>query len=244
MPLIDGRKGKIEMSTKIIMVRHGYSKANLAKVFTGQSDIALTDVGLEQARLCGNFFGVWCPCSAIGEERTEKIWDYGISDISAVYASDLKRAYETALPIGEVLSIEVEKCEAFREIYAGEWEMMPFVDIDEKYPEQYGIWKNDIGRARCVEGESVADLSKRVLDAIRNVAVKHEGGAVVIVTHATPIRAACAAACGLDAHDMGRVSWVSNASISIFEFDGCLKAIKTNIVSHLGALKTDLPKNV
>ena len=237
-------EGSFAMSTKIIMIRHGFSDANKAKVFTGQSNIALTDVGLEQARLCGEFFREWCPCSASGQERTEKIWDHGISRIDAIYASDLKRAYDTALPVGEALSLEVEKCADLREIYAGEWEMMPFVEIDEKYPEEYGVWKNDIGRAVCVGGERVADLSRRVLDAIRNIAVRHDGGAVVLVTHATPIRAACAAASGLDACDMGRVPWVSNASISIFEFDGMLKAIETNIVAHLGHLKTDLPKNV
>lgn len=239
------RRGrKTAMSTKIIMIRHGYSEANRAKVFTGQSNIALTDLGLKQARLCGEFFKAWCPCSAIGEERTERIWDNGISHIDAIYASDLKRAYDTALPVGEVLSLEVRRCEALREIFAGKWELMPFTEIDEKYPEEYGVWKNDIGRATCVGGESVVDLSKRVLDAVRNIAVRHDGGAVVLVTHATPIRAVCAAARGLEALDMGREMWVSNASVSIFEFDGTIKAIKTNIVSHLGSLKTDLPKNV
>ncbi|MBP3375862.1 MAG: histidine phosphatase family protein [Clostridia bacterium] len=232
------------MSTKIIMIRHGFSEANLAEVFTGQSNIALTDVGLEQARLCGEYFKEWCPCSALGAEREEKIWDLGIPRIDAIYSSDLKRAYDTALPVADALSLEVEKCEALREIYAGEWELMPFVDIDEKYPVEYGVWKKDIGRAKCVRGESVAELSKRVLDAVRNIAVRHDGGAVVLVTHATPIRAVCAAASGLDACDMGKVSWVSNASISVFEFDGTIKAVRTNIVSHLGQLKTDLPKNV
>lgn len=232
------------MSTKIIAVRHGYSEANYKEVFTGQSNIVLTEVGLEQARLCGEFFKDWCPHSASGEERDDKIWDYGVSGIDAVYASDLKRAYDTALPIGEALGLPVQKCEALREICAGEWEMVPFAEIDEKYPEEYGIWRNDIGRAACVGGERVEDLSRRVLDEVRNIAVRHEGGAVVLVTHATPIRAMCAAAHGLDALDMGRERWVSNASISIFEFDGSLKTINTNIVSHLGALKTDLPNNV
>ncbi len=232
------------MSTKIIMIRHGFSEANLAKVFTGQSNIPLTDVGLEQARLCGEFFRQWCPCTALGEERTERIWDHGVSGIDAVYASDLKRAYDTALPVAKTLSLEVEKCEALREIYAGQWEMMPFVEIDEKYPKEYGVWKNDIGRARCVGGEAVAELSRRVLDAVRNIAVRHDGSAVVLVTHATPIRAVCAAASGLDALDMAHEPWVSNASVSIFEYDGTFKAVRTNIVSHLGLLKTDLPKNV
>jgi hypothetical protein len=40
------------------------------------------------------------------------------------------------------------------------------------------------------------------------------------------------------------VPWVSNASISIFEYDGSFKEIGVNLVAHLGELKTDLPRGV
>ena len=232
------------MSTKIIMIRHGYSVSNNLKFFTGQTDIELTDRGREQARLCGDFFGTWNPCSACGKERTEKIWDEGISKVDAIYSSDLSRAYDTALEVGKVLGMNVEKTEGLREIYAGKWEMMPFAEIDEKYPEEYSVWKNDIGRAVCTGGDSVASLAQRIERTVRNIAIAHDGGTVVIVTHATPIRVICTLAKGLPACEMGRVPWVSNASISIFEFDGKFKAIKTNITSHLGDLKTDLPRGV
>ena len=232
------------MSTQIIMVRHGYSISNRLKFFTGQSDIELTDTGREQARLCGEYFKVWQPCSACGEIRTERIWDMGISDISAVYSSPLSRACETAQPIARTLGLDVTVNDDLKEINGGVWEMMPFTEIDEKYPIEYGVWKSDIGRSQCVGGESVARLSERVIRAVTDIALKHDGEAVVLVTHATPIRAVCAAASGLDSADMGEVPWVSNASISVFEFDGCFRTIKTNITTHLGELKTDLPKGV
>ncbi len=232
------------MSTKIIMIRHGYSVSNNLKFFTGQSDIELTELGREQARLCGEYFREWTPCSACGEARTEKIWDHGISAVDAIYSSDLSRAYDTALEVGKALDIEVIKTERLREIYAGVWEMMPFTEIDEKYPEEYSVWKNDIGKAVCTGGDSVQSLGERIERAVRDIAIRHDGGAVVIVTHATPIRAICTLAEGLDISDMGRVSWVSNASISIFEYDGGFKEIEKNITSHLGQLKTDLPRGV
>ncbi len=232
------------MSTKIIMIRHGFSISNDKKLFTGQTDIELTDKGREQARLCGEYFKIYNVCTACAVERTEKIWDMGIDRVDAIYSSDLSRAYDTALEVGRVLETDVEKREELREIYAGTWELMPFVEIDEKYPEAYSVWKNDIGHATCTLGESVADLAERIEREVRAIAVMHDGGTVVIVTHATPIRVICTLAEGLDVSEMGKVPWVSNASVSIFEFDGKFKQVKKNITSHLGDLKTDLPRGV
>ena len=225
------------MSTKLIAIRHGFSVANKLEVFTGQSDIELTDVGYEQARLCGEFFD-------FSRSDGDNVKKYGISSIDAIYASDLCRTRDTAMPISEMLNIEAQMCEGLREIYAGDWEMMPFKEIDRIYAEEYSVWKNDIGRASCSGGESVMELFSRVRDTVRDIAEKHDGGAVVIVTHATPIRVLCTLSRGISPLDMGRVPWVSNASINIFEFDGEWHEIETNITSHLGSLKTDLPRGV
>lgn len=213
------------MSTKIIMIRHGYSISNDLKFFTGQSDIALTELGREQARLCGELF------------KDKK-------GIDAIYSSDLSRAYDTALEVGKALSLEVTPDEDLREIFAGEWEMMPFLEIEAKYPEEYSVWKNDVGRATPTGGESVAAMAKRIEGAVRRIAEKHDGGCAVIATHATPIRVICALSEGIEIADMGRVPWVSNASVSVFDFDGQFRLIEKNITSHLGELKTDLPRGV
>ena len=213
------------MSTKIIMIRHGYSISNDLKFFTGQSDIALTELGREQARLCGELF------------KDKK-------GIDAIYSSDLSRAYDTALEVGKALSLEVIPDENLREIFAGEWEMMPFLEIEAKYPVEYSVWKNDVGRANPVGGESVAAMAKRIEGAVRRIAERYDGGCVVIATHATPIRVICTLSEGFDVADMGRVPWVSNASVSVFDFDGKFRLIEKNITSHLGELKTDLPRGV
>lgn len=213
------------MSTKIIMIRHGYSISNNLKFFTGQSDIELAELGREQARLCGEYFK-------------------GYVGVDAIYSSDLCRACDTALEVGHALSLDVIKDKALREIYAGEWEMMPFVEIEKKYPDEYSVWKNDIGKAIPVGGERVADMAKRIENEVAKIARRHDGGAVIIVTHATPIRVICTLADGLDIADMGKMPWVSNASISVFEFDGNFRLWEKNITSHLGELKTDLPRGV
>ncbi len=224
------------MSTEIIMIRHGFSVSNDMKFFTGQSDIELNPKGREQARLCGELF--------LKGTGRKSIWDMGIRDIDAIYSSDLSRAYETALEVGHALGLEVLKREELREIYAGKWEMMPFSEIDAEYSDEYAVWKNDIGRAVCTGGDSVKRLAERIERAVREIAEAHDGGAVVIVTHATPIRVICTLAEGKPSEEMACVPWVSNASLSLFDFDGAFHLIEKNITAHLGELKTDLPKGV
>lgn len=213
------------MKTRFIMVRHGFSVANDKKCFAGNSDFDLTELGLRQAEKCAE---------ALKNEK-----------IDAVYASDLKRAYRTAVPIAAALGLEINKSRGLREIFAGKWEGMLFDDLFVKYAESYTVWRQDIGKARCDGGESVVQLSARVLSTLEGIAAVNDGKVICIATHATPIRAVCTAAAGLDASEMAKISWVSNASISIIDYeDGRFMPVSINNSDHLGDLITVFPANV
>ena len=213
------------MQTRFIMIRHGFSVANNEHRFAGNSDIPLTDLGRAQAEQCAE---------ALKNER-----------IDSIYASDLSRAFDTAVPVARALGLEITATKSLREIFAGEWEGKTFDQIDREYHDEFAVWKQDIGRARCTGGESPQELSARVLSALAEIAEKHEGKTVCIATHATPIRAVCTAAAGLDACDMAKIPWTANASISLFEYeDGVFTAIYTSKTDHLGDLRTAPPTNV
>ena len=64
------------MKTTLIFIRHGFSVSNKAKIYTGSTDIDLTETGKIQAEKCAELMAVMNP--------------------DAVYSSDLKRAYNTA----------------------------------------------------------------------------------------------------------------------------------------------------
>ena len=213
------------MKTRFVMVRHGFSVANDQKRFAGNSDFELTELGALQAKKCAE---------ALKGEK-----------IDAIYASDLKRAYQTALPIAEALDLPINKCKGLREIFAGEWESMLFDELCEKYAEDYSVWRNDVGKARCTGGESTVELSERVLSALEKIARENQGKTVCIATHATPIRAVCTAAAGLAPEEMAKIKWVSNASINVFDYEGGIfTAVSVDNAEHLGDLKTKLPSNV
>ncbi len=207
------------------MIRHGFSVANNEKRFAGHSDFPLTELGKRQAERCAE---------ALKHEH-----------IDAIYASDLKRAFETAIPVAKTRGLDVIPTERLREIFAGEWEGKTFDELDSEYSTAFSVWKSDIGHARCTGGESPAELSSRILATLGAIAAENEGKTVCIATHATPIRAVCTAAAGLDVCDMSKIPWTANASISLFEYEnGIFSAVYTSRVDHLGDLTTKLPRNV
>jgi len=203
------------MKTNLILIRHGYSTANEADVFAGFYDAGLTAAGVRQAEKCA---------AALKEEH-----------IDAVYASDLRRAFCTAKPVAESHGLPLIPEPGMREICAGEWEGLPFRTLAERFPEDFGMWMEDIGNSRCTGGESVKEFSARILAAVDRIAAANPGKTVCIGTHATPIRAVCTAAAGLPAGRMAEIPWVRNASISRFVWeDGVLTAVSVGETDHLG----------
>ena len=63
---------------RFVLVRHGQSTANVAKIIAGHNAAPLTDLGRSQAKSLG-----------------KKLLEMGVK-FDAVYSSDLRRASETA----------------------------------------------------------------------------------------------------------------------------------------------------
>ena len=213
------------MSTKIMLVRHGFSVANEKNIYAGIKDCPLSELGLKQAELCGKFF--------------EK------SNISAIYSSPLKRAYDTALSISKVTGLDIVVERNLRECEGGDWEGEKYEDLCRHYPVEYGIWVNDIGNAKCPNGESVKDFADRIFSAITGIAKKHDGECICIVTHATPIRVIEAIAKNVPIYNLKDIDWCANASINVFIYEPeNFSIVETNNDRYLGDLKTHLPENV
>ena len=79
---------KETMTTKIIIIRHGFSETNKSKKFTGQMDIGLSDVGKKQAELVSSYL-------------------YDNYKIDKIYSSDLSRAVNTIKPLADKLGTSV-----------------------------------------------------------------------------------------------------------------------------------------
>ena len=213
--------------TRLLLIRHGQSEANRDCVFAGHTDAPLSDLGYAQA------------------ERTA---DYiaNTYQVDAVYASDLRRAYDTGKAVADRLGMEVTTHKRLREIYAGDWEGVPFEELARRYPEEYGVWCRDIGLARCVGGESLAEVQQRSLYTVRGIVFANEGKTVVIATHATVIRSLQCYAMGVPLSGMKHVPYVSNASVTVINVDdrGIFTLVEAGHDAHMGELKSILPPNV
>lgn len=212
--------------TRIILVRHGMSKSNEARTFTGQGNSPLNDIGIKQAKLTAEY---------INENFKPDV----------VYASDLQRAFRTGEETAKLAGVEIIPEKELREIDAGDWDELPFAELMKKYSNDYNTFLNDIGNAKCTGGESVKHLAKRVTKEIRRIAKANEGKTVVIATHATPIRAAMCIFQNRPLDDMKDIPWVSNASVTVVDIEGDnADFVKISEDAHLAELVTRLPANV
>lgn len=215
---------EIEMQTLVYVLRHGQSEGNLVNAFVGWGNARLTPKGEHQAALAHDFL--------------ESI---GVS-IDRAYSSTLIRAERTA----EIASgLPVTTLDDLREIHAGEWEGKAYADLCTLYPESYGVWLKDVGAAKADGGETVVEMSRRVVAAICAIAKENPGKTVLVGCHGTPIRAIETAARGLSAAEMAKTPWASNASLSCYLCDGeRISPVFYSLDYYLGDERTVLPKNV
>ncbi len=212
------------MKTLVYIIRHGESTGNRDVRFLGHTDGVLTARGEHQARLAGDYL--------------RKI---GLRP-DAVYASDLSRAYKTAaLATAGAWDTPIPE-RGLREIYAGKWEGMYVPDIEKSYGEDLAVWRDAIGRSRPTGGESVAELSERVLGTLFEKAAAHPGGTVFIGTHATPLRVIETYSRGLPVFEAHRVPWASNASLSAYLVEGrAVRSLFYSFDGYLASLSTAVP---
>jgi broad specificity phosphatase PhoE len=189
----------------LLLVRHGETDWNRDNRFQGHADPPLNDAGREQA-------------GALADRLARE-------DVDAVYSSPLRRAAETADILARRLGVPVSTVEALREIDVGEWSGLTRTEVEQRFPAAYARW---LAFAHGWEhGETYEELGARVLPALLELARRHDGGRVVVVTHGGPIRAVAAHVSGIAYGDARRsASVVGNCAVAGYvSRDGNLTSI-------------------
>jgi broad specificity phosphatase PhoE len=107
--------------------------------------------------------------------------------LDALYASDLRRAAETAEAIGQATGLAVYYDPRLREIHQGEWQGLPVTEIERRYPNLFCRWQEAPLTVTLPGGESIAQMQERVLAAVEDIARQHPVQRVAIVAHKLPI---------------------------------------------------------
>jgi probable phosphoglycerate mutase len=149
--------------TRIIAIRHGETMWNVDTRIQGHLDIPLNETGRRQAERMA---------LALADEP-----------ISAIYASDLTRAWETAQYLGRVQGMEVTREEGLRERGFGDFEGKTFAEIEALLPDQSMRWRKRDHEFAPAGGESLIALRSRVVATAERLAAAHPGELIALVGH-------------------------------------------------------------
>jgi broad specificity phosphatase PhoE len=158
---------------RLVLARHGQTPSNVRAVLdTLPPGPGLTDEGLRQAhRLADRLAG-------------EKV--------QAVYASQARRAQETARPVADRHELDVTIVEGAQEIYVGELEGTSDRPSLRRFHEIYTSWQAGRLDEPMPGGETGRQALTRFLAAAHQAVDGVSAGAVVMVGHGAMLRLAAA----------------------------------------------------
>ncbi len=130
-------------------------------------DVPLNDTGLEQAK-------------KLAATLSEK-------EFSAIFASDLMRARQTAEIISSSVDLPIKFDRRLREISQGQLEGMLFSDVILKFEDALADRSRNPVNSRMPGGESVAELSSRFMECVDEIACSKFTKPVLVVAHGLAI---------------------------------------------------------
>jgi len=202
------------MSCRVYFIRHGETEWNALMKFQGQTDVPLSDRGRRQAELLGKRLA--------GEK------------FKGFYASDLKRAYETAEIISNHHGLPIETVPELRELNFGAWEGLTNKEISTSFAEELKRWWDKPLSTRIPGGETLGEMVERSVAAIKKIVERHNGENVVVVSHGGAIRSIIGSVLEMDLNKYWRLR-LDNACLNIIDFPVWEKGILMlfNDCSHL-----------
>lgn len=202
--------------TRLFLVRHGSTEANERKPFVLQGseiDTPLTTKGWQQAREVAAFL------------REVKL--------SAIYASPMIRAQQTASLCAEPRQMKVCAVETLKECRVGRWQGLSWDEIRARDPIEVERFLANPARERHPEGESYEDVLARVAPALNDILAAHAGQNVLVVAHNMVNRAYLANLLGIDLSHARRVRQ-TNCCVNVIHSSAELTDVVTvNSIWHL-----------
>ena len=150
-------------ATRLIAVRHCETAWNVDTRIQGHIDIALNHTGQWQARQLGR---------ALARQP-----------ITAIYTSDLQRAYATAQAVADTTGAPLVADPGLRERGFGVFEGCTFAQIEAELPDQALRWRKRDPDYAPQGGESLTALRERIAATTHRLAAQHLGGLVLLVAH-------------------------------------------------------------
>lgn len=185
---------------KVYVIRHAEAEGNLYRRIHGHYDSIITETGMKQI-----------------EKLKERFRDISID---AVYSSDLIRTQTTAKAISVPRGLPVITTPKLREVNMGVWEDMTWGDVAIQWPEMLVNFNYDPENWLIPDGEPHYDVVGRMTDGILELASKHEGGAIAVVTHGSASRSLFAHLMSIPTNKILDAGMSDNTAVSLLNVSG------------------------
>lgn len=186
--------------TTIYLIRHAEAEGNYYRRIQGHWDGHITALGMRQI-----------------DALAERMKDI---HLDALYSSDLSRTKTTAQAILKYHELPLNIEPRLREVCMGVWEGRSWGDVMHDDPVQYSNFSNDPANWKVEGGEEWSHLQDRIYGAIVDIAAKHDGQTVAVVSHGTAIRALMCRLYGVDSKDIHTVQHGDNTCVSLLHVQG------------------------
>lgn len=198
---------------KIYLIRHAEAEGNLYRRVHGWYDSALTQRGLEQAHTLA-----------------KRLHDV---HIDAVYASDLRRAKDTARAIADPRGLSIAEEPNLREIHMGIYEDVPVGEMEFSHGPEYELFRGRSPQWFAPEGESFRQVRDRTVEVFFRLAQWHSQETIALVSHKAAIHTLQAALHGLSPEQLAPLP-SQNTAISCYEVESDrFRVLFENDLSHL-----------
>lgn len=159
------RKQQQRKHTRVYLWRHPEVRGYTDGRVYGDMDVSLTPKGHRQIKLVA--------------DRMAEV------HLAGLYCSDLSRSLMTAEAVGRAQRPRLRPIPMpeLRELALGIWEGMTFKEIMDKYPNELKQRYEDLENFKITDGESLAEMTARVVPAFQEIVSKHRGKEVCIVSH-------------------------------------------------------------
>jgi broad specificity phosphatase PhoE len=199
--------------TKFLFVRHGRSEWNASGRIQGQIDIALDEVGRQQAQ-------------RVAERLSQET-------IAAIYSSPSQRATATAEAIAAHVGMPVKLDARLMEYDFGVMSGLTWNEVTENHPEVASRWLEDPWAVAVESSEGRLNFAKRVTAAMQEIGEQHPDQQVVVVAHGGTVGIYLTAMLGLDLARRHPFHF-GNTSVSLIELQaGVFHIHYLNSTCHL-----------
>ncbi len=206
---------------RVYLIRHGQTDWNATGRWQGTLPVPLNAIGYQQA--------------------AELAAHYKDTLISAIYASDLPRAFETAQALADARGLTVVTDARLREVDLGALQGLTRDSIMAQYPQDWEeMHVNFFDWRPPGRGETRREVQARMMAAFHDITAQHPDQEIALVSHGLAIRMLLIGLFASQVDAMRRLD-IHNTSVTIVEpnGDGSWRGVQWADIRHLTPAEAD-----